>query len=162
MLAGQPKFDEPLIKAWGRTLRRYRINYDSSRGLAEQFRAAEQLRPLIMQGKKQSARFTEIFAAAPVWLLQFTGVVMDARVLKFDLPDMPGYRGVLMPVRRRRRLGAAALGHADRRRSHYRLLAANMASVFLRCKGTLAIPFKLLRIDFLATRQRKFLAPAIP
>lgn len=90
VLAGQPKFDEPLIKAWGRTLRRYRINYNSSRGLAEQFRAAEQLRPLIMQGKKQSARFTEIFAAAPVWLLQFTGVAMDARVLKFDLPDISG------------------------------------------------------------------------
>jgi hypothetical protein len=42
-----------------------------------------------MEGKEQSARFTEIFAAAPVWLLQFTGIVTDARWLKFQVPDMP-------------------------------------------------------------------------
>jgi hypothetical protein len=89
VLAGQPKLDEPLIEAWGRTLRHYRINYNSSKGLAEQFRAAEELRPLVMEGKEQSARFTEIFAAAPVWLLQFTGIVTDARWLKFQVPDMP-------------------------------------------------------------------------
>jgi hypothetical protein len=36
----------------------------------------------------QSARFTEIFRTAPVWLLQFTHIDWDAPVLEFELPDM--------------------------------------------------------------------------
>ena len=56
-------------------------------GLDDQVRVAEQLRPVI--GKDETARFSDIFAAAPVWLLQFTGLVIDSRWLKFQLPDMP-------------------------------------------------------------------------
>ena len=37
---------------------------------------------------EESARFAEIFGTAPVWLLQFTGMALDARLLKFDLPDI--------------------------------------------------------------------------
>lgn len=33
-------------------------------------------------------RFTEIFRTAPVWLLQFTAIAMDARLLSFHLPDI--------------------------------------------------------------------------
>jgi hypothetical protein len=36
----------------------------------------------------KAARFTEIFQTAPIWLLQFTAVAIDARLLKFDLPDI--------------------------------------------------------------------------
>ena len=36
----------------------------------------------------QSARFTEIFRTAPVWLLQFTRIWLDAPVFEFDLPDI--------------------------------------------------------------------------
>ena len=36
----------------------------------------------------ESARFTEIFRTAPVWLLQFTHIDFDAPILEFDLPDM--------------------------------------------------------------------------
>ena len=36
----------------------------------------------------ESARFTEIFRTAPVWLLQFTRIRLDASVLEFDLPDI--------------------------------------------------------------------------
>ena len=36
----------------------------------------------------ESARFTEIFRTAPVWLLQFTRIWLDAPVLEFDLPDI--------------------------------------------------------------------------
>jgi hypothetical protein len=36
----------------------------------------------------ESARFTEIFRDAPVWLLQFTKMRLDALILEFDLPDM--------------------------------------------------------------------------
>jgi hypothetical protein len=88
VLSGQPKIDEPLNMAWKRALQHYGIKFDAWDRLADQRRAAEQLRPVIMEGKEQSARFTEIFAAAPVWLLQFTGVAMDARLLKFEVPRL--------------------------------------------------------------------------
>jgi hypothetical protein len=88
-LSGQPKIDEPLIKAWERALQHYGIEFNARGGMNDQVRAAKQLRPIIMEGKESSARFTEIFAAAPVWLLQFTGIVTDARWLKFQVPDMP-------------------------------------------------------------------------
>jgi hypothetical protein len=39
-------------------------------------------------GEKESERFTEIFRTAPVWLLQFTGMVIDSRFLPLQLPDL--------------------------------------------------------------------------
>jgi hypothetical protein len=36
----------------------------------------------------ESPRFTEIFSAAPVWLLQFTTLRLDAQMLEFELPDI--------------------------------------------------------------------------
>jgi hypothetical protein len=57
--------------------------------MGDQFAAAEQLFPIIMGGEEEeSARFTKIFRTAPVWLLQFTGMAMDARLLNFHLPDV--------------------------------------------------------------------------
>src|SRR5262249_46460749 len=47
-----------------------------------------QLSHLIMEGEQDTTRFTELFGTAPVWLLQFTGMAMDARLLKFRLPDL--------------------------------------------------------------------------
>ena len=88
VLSGQPKIDEPLRMAWNRALLHYRIKFDPAGGLDYQVRVAEQLGPVITRGKVSSARFTEIFAAAPIWLLQFTRLLMDARWLKFRLPDM--------------------------------------------------------------------------
>ena len=89
VLSGQPKIDEPLKIAWDRALQRYGIKPDPWGRLDDQVRVAEQLRPVIMAGKDETARFSDIFAAAPVWLLQFTGLVTDSRLLKFQLPDMP-------------------------------------------------------------------------
>lgn len=88
VLSGQPKIDEPLRMAWNRALLHYGIKFNPFAGLDYQVRVAEQLRPVIMEGKAESARFTEIFAAAPIWLLQFTRLVMDAVWLKFQLPDL--------------------------------------------------------------------------
>ena len=85
VLSGQPKIDEPLKIAWNRALQHYGIKCDAWGGLDHQVRVAEQLRPIITEGKGLSARFTEIFAAAPVWLVQFTGLVTDSRWLKFQL-----------------------------------------------------------------------------
>jgi hypothetical protein len=48
---------------------------------------AQQLSSIIMDGADESAQFTQIFKSAPVWLLRFTGTAMDARLLKFELPD---------------------------------------------------------------------------
>lgn len=88
VLAGQPKIDEPLIKAWKRALQHYGINVNQPGGMDDQVRAAQQLLPIIMGGEEPLARFTEIFKTAPVWLLQFTGIAWDARLLEFQLPDI--------------------------------------------------------------------------
>jgi hypothetical protein len=54
----------------------------------DQVAAAQQLFPIIKKDERVSARFTKIFRTAPVWLLQLTGMALDARLLKFDLPDI--------------------------------------------------------------------------
>jgi hypothetical protein len=88
VLAGQPKIDEPLIEAWNRALKHYGVESKPWRGIKDQIEAEKLLRSKILEGKEQSARFSEIFAAAPVWFLQFTGLAWDARLLKFTLPDI--------------------------------------------------------------------------
>jgi hypothetical protein len=82
VLSGQPRVDEPLNRAWARALQHYGMDVNN-----HQIAAAQRLFPIIKGDGKESARFTEIFSTAPVWLLQFTGVAMDARLLKFNLPD---------------------------------------------------------------------------
>jgi len=82
VLSGQPRVDEPLNRSWARALLHYGIDASN-----EQI-AAQRLYPIIDRGEKGSVRFTEIFRMAPVWLLQFTGMAMDARLVKFDLPDV--------------------------------------------------------------------------
>ena len=37
-----------------------------------------------------SIKFTEVFKAAPIWLLEFTCTTMDAGWLRFSLPDLSG------------------------------------------------------------------------
>jgi hypothetical protein len=52
-------------------------------------RATQALYPIVMNGaKEERAKFTEIFSAAPVWLLTYTFTWIDAKLLKFDLPDL--------------------------------------------------------------------------
>ena len=103
VISGEPKIDEPLVRAWERTLAHHRI--DAAEGSAlHELRAAEKMYPAIVDDPDygrphswwdpyivhapESARFTEIFRDAPVWLLQFTAMRIDAPVLEFDLPDM--------------------------------------------------------------------------
>ncbi len=88
VLAGQPKLDEPLIRAWRRALQHYGIDVKELGQLDNQVKAAQQLLPIIMMGEEPAARFAEIFKTAPVWLLQFTGIVCDAHLLEFHLPDV--------------------------------------------------------------------------
>jgi hypothetical protein len=85
VLSGQPKIDEPLNRAWARALQHYGINPNKIYDLSA---ATDELSPLIMSEENKSARFTEIFLTAPVWLLQFTGLAMDSRFLEFQLPDI--------------------------------------------------------------------------
>jgi len=103
-LSGQPKIDEPLSKAWERALQCYGINVGWPGELAHQVRAAQQLLPRIIGDEEASARFTEIFRTAPVWLLQFTVISIDAPLLKFRLPDIT------------RRLRWGSTGYRDARR----------------------------------------------
>lgn len=88
VLSGQSKIDEPLIRAWERALQHYSININVLRRMDDQIRAAQRLLPIIIGGEESSARFTKIFSTAPVWLLQFTGIAMDARFLNFNVPDI--------------------------------------------------------------------------
>jgi hypothetical protein len=88
VLAGQAKIDEPLSHAWARALEHYNIGGNNGRQLDDQIAAARQLRPKIRGSEQESARFADIFRTAPVWLLQFTGMAWDARLLQFQLPDL--------------------------------------------------------------------------
>src|SRR4029450_4368530 len=82
VVRGHPRIDEPLNRAWTRALQHYGID------TKDQVAAALQLFPIIKKDERVSARFTKIFRTAPVWLLQLTGMALDARLLKFDLPDI--------------------------------------------------------------------------
>jgi hypothetical protein len=110
VISGEPKIDEPLVCAWKRTLAHHRIDENDStpceavESSSYELRFAEKMYPAIVEDPDygrphywwdpdvvhapQSARFTEIFSTAPVWLLQFTRIRLDARVLEFDLPEM--------------------------------------------------------------------------
>ncbi len=88
VLAGQPQIDEPLNRAWGRALQQYKITMNERGRLEDQLEAARRLHPLIIGGE-ESSRFVEIFETAPSWLLQFTAIATDARLLEFKLPDIP-------------------------------------------------------------------------
>jgi hypothetical protein len=82
VLSGQPRINEPLNQAWARALQHYGIDNN------DQVAAAQRLFPIINGEGKESTRFSKVFRTAPVWLLQFTGMALDARLLKFDLPDI--------------------------------------------------------------------------
>jgi hypothetical protein len=124
VLSGDPKVDEPLIRAWARTLVHYKLEpyRPNVRSIFEAMRllrassgasvddleadclealqksnnkfkdyldATQGLYPIVMNGaEEERARLTEIFSAAPVWLLTYTFTKIDAKLLKFDLPDL--------------------------------------------------------------------------
>lgn len=117
VMSGAPIIDEPLVRAWERTLRHHRITIKNEYGRELEFPqrqeyefkltywcargrlAALELYPLIMQGANETERFTKIFQTAPIWLLEFTWMRLDASVLKFELPRMSdkqvwGYEGL--------------------------------------------------------------------
>jgi hypothetical protein len=85
--SGQPRIDEPLQHAWARTLRHHGITVKDQGSWDGQVVAARRLFDSIMAGAEESVQFTQLFKTAPVWLLRFTGTAMDARLLKFELPD---------------------------------------------------------------------------
>jgi len=103
VLSGRAKIDEPLSIAWARALRCYGIDVNAPGGMEDKARA-ERLFHVIIRGEEEATRFTEIFAKAPVWLLQFTLTAIDATLLKFQLPT----------ISKRLRWGSA--GYEDARR----------------------------------------------
>lgn len=50
--------------------------------------ACKELYPIIIKDANESEKFAEIFAAAPIWLLNFTNVAVDGFFLKFSLPTL--------------------------------------------------------------------------
>ena len=112
VLYGEPKIDEPLVRAWGRVLRYHGIavSHDHRKNRdwyadellddADEFFylqleyekeiefAHKVLNPIIFGTSGERQRFSEIFRNASVWLLEFTMMRMDAAFLHFDLPVM--------------------------------------------------------------------------
>jgi hypothetical protein len=109
VLFGNPQIDEPLKSAWIRALqclgirdeyeREYSFTYklyhgDEANGIKAYYRdreyinACKQLYPIIIKDANESEKFAEIFAPAPIWLLNFTNVAVDGVLLKFNLPPM--------------------------------------------------------------------------
>ena len=93
VLSGQPKIDEPLIRAWTRALQHYgvqplakhEIHLDDKSRLNKQNRAAQELVPVILRYAEVSERLTKIFRTAPVWLLHFTQTHFDVGFVRFNL-----------------------------------------------------------------------------
>jgi hypothetical protein len=107
VIYGEPRIDEPLIRAWARTLRHHGITVKNEYGREYEYEPGHEheyrfkydyerelgavhgiLYPAIMNGANETEKFTEIFRTAPVWLLEFTRMWWDAFLLKFDLPKM--------------------------------------------------------------------------
>ena len=61
VLAGQPRVDEPLSRAWARALQHYGIDDK------DQVAASQQLLSKIIGDEKESARFTEIVRRQRFW-----------------------------------------------------------------------------------------------
>jgi len=92
VLSGESKIDEPLSRAWTRALQHYGIrDVNAGTRLKRQVGAAQQLAPIILpitpKDAEASARLSEIFMPAPVWLLNFTCIFFNACWLKFDFPN---------------------------------------------------------------------------
>ena len=87
VLEGRPKIEEPLRRAWERTLRHFRIEVKNLDLLEGQAEAARQLEPKSLNDEVESVQFAKIFSNAPAWFLQFTTIALDALCLKFELPE---------------------------------------------------------------------------
>jgi hypothetical protein len=89
VLRGEPKVDEPLKRAWLRALERYEIHVsDPTSNNSPANVGAQLLAKLLKPGVDESDTFSEIFRDAPAWLLSFTFVRIDAKLLNFELPDL--------------------------------------------------------------------------
>jgi hypothetical protein len=86
VLEGEPKIDEPLIRARERAWERFGLSGFPQEG-GEPF-AKHILLIEIISGKDETETFSRIFEQAPPWLLQFTTIALDALLLKFQLPDL--------------------------------------------------------------------------
>ena len=133
VLSGRPKIDEPLNIAWSRALQHYRIKLGKWGEIDHQVRAAKRLFPAIIGENQIEARLTEIFRTAPFWLLQFTGIAMDARLLNFRVPDIIKAAVHLGErwVPRCSIVAVASRGHDDGRRPHSKYRRATSVACIL-------------------------------
>jgi hypothetical protein len=114
VLHGEPKIDEPLSVAYSRMQEKLDKEFAAAaeeywiRKLGEKPHPTNPIRaflyPMLMfdalRGADNNLKFERIFSKAPVWLLKFTGIEWDAKILGFKL---------------RKLVGAPALGSEARR-----------------------------------------------
>jgi hypothetical protein len=99
VLYGNVDIHEKLELAWDRAEKKLRVMYGAEieRHLRES--KAEHLNPRefyhihileALPGEVDTIQLSRAFASAPPWLLKFTGVVRDALVIGFEMPDLSG------------------------------------------------------------------------
>ena len=101
-LYGEPKMEEPLEIARFRMEQKLHKEFAAAaeeywireRGEKPDLLVTEYLCQLLMfnslPGANDNLKFERIFSKAPVWLLKFTGVEWDAKLLGFKLPKLIG------------------------------------------------------------------------
>jgi hypothetical protein len=86
VLEGEPKIDEPLLRARQRAWQRFGLSTDFQE--FDPWEVGYTLYIKLTNGKDEIETFSSIFDQAPLWLLHFTTIALDAFLLKFKLPDL--------------------------------------------------------------------------
>jgi hypothetical protein len=97
VLSGQPKIDEPLQRAWRRTLRSYEITLKDPDSWHDQVISARQLVHLIMDKANESAQFTQIFRDVGILQRVLAGVHHEVPVVVAFLRGMYGVERYRQP-----------------------------------------------------------------
>jgi hypothetical protein len=86
VLHGEPKI-EPLIRALRRACEKFGFSRYHQEN-AESPEIEDLIRITLTNGKDEAETFSAAFKQAPLWLLHFTTVSLDAFILKLNLPEL--------------------------------------------------------------------------
>ena len=87
VLHGEPKIDEPLTRALRRACEKLGFSPYHQEN-AENGEIEDLIHMELTSGKNEAETFLAAFEQAPLWLLHFTTVALDAFILKLNLPEL--------------------------------------------------------------------------
>jgi hypothetical protein len=102
VLYGEPKIAEPLSDAYSRMQEKLDKQFAAAADECSLRHTGEKAGPFLrgvlcqklmfdaLPGANDNLKFERIFSKAPVWLLHFTGIEWDAKLLGFKLPTLVG------------------------------------------------------------------------